>query len=719
MARTPEKIAILGGGVGSISAAWYLSAQPGWQDKVEITVYQQGWRLGGKGASGRNAALGQRIEEHGLHIWFGFYANAFSLMRQVYASLERPPGTPLATWQDAFKQHDYVAVTERVGAQWRIWDVLFPILPGEPGTGGESLTPWQLGLALSAWIGRWLAQLRRIAAPEPLALGGEGALLPPWLHNLAGATGADAGELARDVTLACDALLALAGRLAPDARTHPEQQHALIAGSLAGIRGWLHLRYGGVVIDNDDARRFLTVLDLGTTILQGMFADGVFRNGFDSINDIDLRAWLEKHGGDADLCVNSAPVRAFYDLVFGYPDGDFARPNVEAGTLLRAALRISLGYKGGIMFKMQAGMGDVVFAPMYQALAARGVKFRFFHQVEELVPQGGMVESIRMTQQVTLAGQSYDPLVNVKGLACWPNAPGYEQIEPAQAALLQEKNVNLESYWSDWPALHEQRFGKPPATLVLQRGRDFDKVVFGISVGALPVVCPQLLETGAALRATAAKVKTVATQAYQVWLNQDLAQMGWPRQPGGQQPVLSAFAEPYDTWAPMDQLLGREDWARPDTPRNVSYFCGALPVAEYPPRSDTGFPARSAARAKAGALNQLVTDIGALWPAAGPGGTFPWHWLVDPANGAGPARFDRQYWRANVDPSERYVLSVVGSTRYRLASDQSGFANLYLSGDWIRTGINAGCVEAAVMAGMQASRALSGYPETIEGETDF
>jgi uncharacterized protein with NAD-binding domain and iron-sulfur cluster len=64
-------------------------------------------------------------------------------------------------------------------------------------------------------------------------------------------------------------------------------------------------------------------------------------------------------------------------------------------------------------------------------------------------------------------------------------------------------------------------------------------------------------------------------------------------------------------------------------------------------------------------------------------------------------------------------MSVVGSTRYRLRADQSGFSNLFLTGDWIKTGINAGCVEAAVMAGMQASRAISGYPVVIEGETDF
>ncbi|OBV38517.1 NAD(P)-binding protein [Janthinobacterium psychrotolerans] len=96
--------------MGALTAAWYLFGQPGWQSRHEITVYQLGWRLGGKGASGRNAQQGQRIEEHGLHIWFGFYANAFSMIRRAYASLDRPAGSPLATWRDAFKQQDYVAL---------------------------------------------------------------------------------------------------------------------------------------------------------------------------------------------------------------------------------------------------------------------------------------------------------------------------------------------------------------------------------------------------------------------------------------------------------------------------------------------------------------------------------------------------------------------------------------------------------------------------------
>ena len=254
---------------------------------------------------------------------------------------------------------------------------------------------------------------------------------------------------------------------------------------------------------------------------------------------------------------------------------------------------------------------------------------------------------------------------------------------------------------------------------MLRRGVDFDQVVFGISAGSLPALCPQLLAQSPALLATSEKVQTVATQAYQVWLNKDLAQMGWTYQPQGQQPVLSGFAEPFDTWAPMDQLLCREDWPAPLDPRNVSYFCSALPVDSYPPVSDHGFPQRMAQRAKEGAIHQLSQEIASLWSAAGPAGAFPWQWLVDGSEATGVQRFDAQYWRANVDPSERYVMSVVNSTKYRLQADQSGFSNLFLTGDWLKTGINAGCVEAAVMAGMQCSRAMTGYPAVIEGEVNF
>ena len=82
----------------------------------------------------------------------------------------------------------------------------------------------------------------------------------------------------------------------------------------------------------------------------------------------------------------------------------------------------------------------------------------------------------------------------------------------------------------------------------------------------------------------------------------------------------------------------------------------------------------------------------------------------------GLARFDSQFWLGNYQPTERYVLTPAGSVQHRLGRDQSGYENLFLAGDWIKTGLDAGCVEAAVMGGMQASRAICGVPEEILGE---
>jgi hypothetical protein len=62
------------------------------------------------------------------------------------------------------------------------------------------------------------------------------------------------------------------------------------------------------------------------------------------------------------------------------------------------------------------------------------------------------------------------------------------------------------------------------------------------------------------------------------------------------------------------------------------------------------------------------------------------------------------------------VLSVPGSSSARLPSAGTGYRNLVMAGDWTRTAIGAGCVEAAVMSGMHAARALCGTPAQISGD---
>jgi uncharacterized protein with NAD-binding domain and iron-sulfur cluster len=83
--------------------------------------------------------------------------------------------------------------------------------------------------------------------------------------------------------------------------------------------------------------------------------------------------------------------------------------------------------------------------------------------------------------------------------------------------------------------------------------------------------------------------------------------------------------------------------------------------------------------------------------------------LLSGVNGyRGPEAFETQHVSVNIDPSDRYVQSIPGSDKFRLRPDESGYDNLVLAGDWTDSGINAGCIEAAVMSGLQAANAVLG-----------
>ena len=120
-----KKIVIIGGGLSSMSSLFWLSQEPDFESKYEVVVYQMGWRLGGKAASGVNRKIGSRIEEHGLHLFMGFYENAFHTMKSIYGQLDRPPGHPLKNFDQAFKGRPNMSFTELVSDRWSDWTVEF------------------------------------------------------------------------------------------------------------------------------------------------------------------------------------------------------------------------------------------------------------------------------------------------------------------------------------------------------------------------------------------------------------------------------------------------------------------------------------------------------------------------------------------------------------------------------------------------------------------
>jgi uncharacterized protein with NAD-binding domain and iron-sulfur cluster len=710
-----RRIAILGGGAGSMAAAWALTSLPAAAERFDITVYQMGWRLGGKGASGRNASFHDRIEEHGLHVWAGFYANAFKMMRDLYGALPND-GRPLQNWDDAFKRHSAVMVEEWIDDQWVQWAINLPENDEEPGIGGELPTPLGYLELLLDFLAEWARGSRLNLGhtePPPSHLPGAHVLdtLAKWDRQLlAGAVSvlesvglliehriqADAAH-ARDLLITAKHV-AQAAPLAPgDTKA---AHHAVLVSLIRDAHASAHARLEPQRDSNPDVRRFLDLLSLGAATAIGIVEDGVLEHGFEVINDEEWSSWLRRHGA-TEAAVTSALARGIYDYVFGYAKGEEDQLALEAGTATNGIMRLFFTYKGSLFWEMQAGMGDVVFAPAYEVLKARGVRFEFFTRVEALERGADTtrVDRIVLRRQAEVRdGRAYEPLRNVRGVPSWPSQPDLAQLVDGERYA----GINFESAWA------------PPTgtTFELHAGRDFDDVILGISLGGLATIAGNLAAPGTPFADMLQNVKTVQTCSMQLWLSPDAAGIGAP-QPAR---IVSAYAQYLNTWSDMTFLLPRETWPE-DGPRFLAYFCGQFPDAPViPPFDDHDFPAREQERFKSEVVRWLTANAKGIWPGAvTAGGEFDWQLLWDEGQASGAGRLASQYLRINIDPTERYVLSVPGSSRFRLRGGQSGFTNLFLAGDWVRTSINAGCVEAAVMAGMDAAAALSGDPIHIVG----
>jgi uncharacterized protein with NAD-binding domain and iron-sulfur cluster len=681
-----RKIAILGGGVGAMTAAWALTETPEAREQLEVTVYQLGWRLGGKGASGRNEEHGQRIEEHGLHVWLAWYHNAFGLLRRCYEELDRPADAPLARIEQAFVAHDHVGVAHQASSHARsFWMLAFPRTQRELGASEPVALREQLEILMRLLARHLRASLLQAIDPGvPRVDDLRTRLRPTLLLGL--------GARARRAVLSrlLDALESRGGPLV-QARVLERLRARL-------LRSLVHTGADELQLDG-----LLMLLDFGAAMLRGLVCDRALLFGLDVLDDWDLREWLTRHGARPST-VEAPFIKAWYDLAFAYEHGDTTRPNFAAGAALRAILRTGTSYDGAIFWKMQAGMGDVVFAPLYEVLRRRGVRFEFFHRVDELEVEANepgcsnrlRVARVRMTVQATAKTGSYDPLVDVDGLPCWPSAPRLEQLVEGSALA----GVDLECSWSAWLGVGAR---------VLERGRDFDEVIFGISLGAVAQLCPSLIANDEAWRRMVDEVATVATQAVQLWMHPTLEQLGW-RHPS---PILDAYDDPFNTWADMSFLLPRERWPEGRAPGSLAYLVGPLHEHAPAPR----FGASEAQDFQATQVEAVHERVRRWLDRAGPG-----LWPAT-ARGAGCPGFDAsvlfdQYARANIEGSERYVQSLRGSTRHRLFVESCGVEGLYPVGDWLNTGINSGDVEAATITGLQAGRAILGRSRPIVGEGD-
>jgi uncharacterized protein with NAD-binding domain and iron-sulfur cluster len=605
MAETGKRrVLVLGAGLGALSAVARLTATPELRARYEITVVTPGWRVGGKGASGRNERHHQRVEEHGLHVFFGWYHNTFRLLREVYAEWGRVP------FERAF--------SPVYGFTWA-WQ--------SPPTGRRE--------RFRTWV-------------------------PP--RN--GQPGVPLGQQVRaDAQGAAKAALRLflaAGFADGQTRRRIERVAAVLERTgtrEAAIRflDFYLVAHRKIAVTT----RLRLVIGLWMAIFRGLLVDERFRaGGFDALDDEELRAWLRRHGADED---EIALTRGIYTLAFAFRDGrndlDEAS-DAPAGLGLRVMIAMLANYHHAPILQMEGGMGDVVFTPLYEVLAARGVRFELFHRVDRIRVKGRTIAAIEGTIQAKGRGGAYDPLIDVGGRRCWPSDPLWDRLDGGDALRGQDL----------------ERGDGLGESFVRRLGQDYDDVLLGVSIGAFPTIASELLAASPEWRRAVETTTTVATKAAQIWSEEPISSLAYEARSGW----IAGDPAPIDSWADLSHLAAHERW--PSPPKSIHYVCSAAVDGTTVEEVKTE-------------LRSWIRDGRIVGPGT------PESIVDDP---------ERCYVRVNDHGAERYVQTPAGSVKHRLHPAKSGFDGLWLAGDWTWSPLPCGCAEAAVQSGLMCGAAIAG-----------
>lgn len=362
MKKGKHSVLVLGGGVAGLSAARILSQTEG----LEVTVLEASHVLGGKGASTRNLEHGNRIEEHGLHVWLGFYHNAFRLLKEAWKDDPTPPFP-------------------------RIWD---------------AFTPMHKVTILDAH-----QNPRHVHFVPENDLPGDGDDSPPNLRQILRFLRAVLSSLPPGKTRKALLLLATfetAGTLALF-ESFPVLER------LTRLLRKISLQHPAISLLLQD---FYFIV----AHLKGLYQAGIrnWEDDFTQLDHLEYRTWLRQNGASEESLAGGL-IRAVYALAFSaeYP--------MAAGTGARIALRTILGWKGAFYYKMNAGMGEVVIGPLYRACKNQGVRFGFGAHVSDLKIQGKTIEEVQVDWQ-SPPSFAHEPQIMLEGKPVWrePRAMAFD-----------------------------------------------------------------------------------------------------------------------------------------------------------------------------------------------------------------------------------------------------------------------------------------------------
>jgi hypothetical protein len=384
---------------------------------------------------------------------------------------------------------------------------------------------------------------------------------------------------------------------------------------------------------------------------------------------------------------------------------------LAAGVGLRWYVLVGFLYRGYPAWDFRGACPETIIAPMYLALQRLGARVHFFHRVTRLRVEGDDVNrrlaAIDFDVQATVKAGSdaYVPFLPSRpGELAWPLHPLYEQLEEGEAL----RGVDLENVWAEWRA---------PARKQLRQGEDFDACVLALPLGALPAIAGDLVDPSSPARAEPwvrmfEGIEVTRAHSAQLWLRRPAEELF--SYPVG---LLTGFAAPEPSLGDFSHLLPREGWGDgPEAPKFLAYHTGAdvaLPLAEATRPRTADWPAQVNHAWRERFAEWLREHYRDLYDRAPESFDAFLELLVAPPDAKGLDRLWAQYFHMAVQPSDLYILSQPGATQLRLRPSESWVEHLVLCGDWTRTDLNCGCVEAATQSGMLASRVLSNEPTYV------
>ncbi|MGH1345004.1 MAG: NAD(P)-binding protein [Nannocystales bacterium] len=718
-----EKVVVLGGGPSALAAAYYLARQV---DRYEVEVYSVGWRLGGKCAAGRNTTKDDRIEEHGLHAFVGFYENGFRTMREAWedAGLQIEVGQAPYNYNEgqgpvagAFIGCEDVGVFQKWKDEWRYFATPQEFngkIPGEVPEGGEDPEP-NLGNFVSSALRRVVQDTEVLLRHNRAEEARFEAEKEPNLWERIAADVKDFVDLeTKELRNGLDELVSYVERLAVDAIADQIERGTLlfriIASVLEMVRSALKTVLEDFMEDEPEVYFVWQGLDILLTALVGLIHAKTVH--FDALDGHDFRQWLLDNGLD-ERNRDAAAITQVYETLFAH--GETATPDqLAAGVGLRWFVLVSFLYKGYPAYFFKYSCPQTMITPYYLALQRFGAKVHFFHQVTDLVVEGTGDErrlaGVKMQVQATTEdGTPYDPFVRIPGnppsLPSWPTEPRYDKLSQGQA--LRDRGINLESPWSGWEGVGEK---------LLELGKDFDHCILGIPVSVFPAIAKQLTESSSPSHAPQWRsmvdgMKVIRTISAQLWFQQPMDQL--TTNPYG---MLTSYALPEPSLGDFTHLLQWEPWGKTDGgPKSLSYHTGsltAITTAQGYPNARPNYPTTESDQWRSEFGGWLQEHYRGIFDSI-PSYEDMLSNLAAPDGVEGQGRLDAQYFNISSHPSDHYVLSQPNAIGLRLGQTESWVQGLVLCGDWTRTDLNCGCVEASTQSGMLASRALSNEPRYI------